>query len=406
MPEIDSYSLQGHEVNAEQKRLLLWSPFGSGEHYSGPATYSYRVFSQLDPQQFHCSLAHGFGEQGSYEVFRSQHQVGTSSPGIVSGLRYSASAKKWIRRNYQRFDLLHALSSFHHSIVGIEAAIRLGLPTSLFVSIKGGGLVSKGGLNGRLGVYGRRQKVARNISGIVALSAEIEQELLALGIQEKRIVRIPNFADTKKYQPADPAVKRALREELGVEDIPTVAFVGRLSERKRPKLLVQAIKTLRDKGTSVQLVFIGPKSDDDPYIAGIIRYIADHKLEREVIFTGFATTVEKWLQASDVFSLPSKNEGMPASVVEAMACGLPSVVTPFSSARELVGESWQGVILSEEPCVEETADAIETCLSSLIQQDLIARRRQRALDKYSLAAVAKMHSDMFSKIVSGQDPRP
>lgn len=395
----------GSKLVQSQKQLLLWSPFGSGEHYSGPATYSFRVCSQLDPSRFRISLAHGFSDQDEYELFKEQHLVGTWSQGVVSGLKFSMLAKSWLRQNYRKFDLLHALSSFHHSMIGVEEAIRLGLPTSLFVSIKEGGLASKGGLKGRFGVYRRRQNVAKNVDAIVALSAEIEQELLSLGIQQRRIFRIPNFADTAKYHPVSLADRIELREKLRLADIPTVAFVGRLTERKRPKLLVEAVKVLRDRGKESQLVFVGPKNDSDPYIAEIIQYITDNQMSREVIFTGFTSEVEEWLQASDIFCLPSKNEGMPASVVEAMACGLPSIVTPFSSARELVAESWLGTVLSEQPLAEELADAIEDCVGHLGDLNRTSLRRQRAVKNYSLAAVTKMYSDMFSRIISGQDSR-
>ena len=391
------------DQSLRKQNVLLWSPFGSGEHYCGPATYTHRVYTKLDAEQYRCSLAHGFTDQPNLPVFAEQFFVRPFGKSASVNLRFVSEAKKWATKNVEKFDLFHGVSGFACTVSAAEIAKKKGLPVVLFVSIKDGGLSATGKnyLSRLLGVHRRRQKVAQTFDAIIALSAEINTQLLSIGIQPEKIVRIPNFADTEKYSPATEDQRMELKQELGLPQMPTISFVGRICERKRPHLIIESLQYMREKGTDVHCAFVGPFERDDPYFQRLEQLVADLKLDNHVTFVGFTTVVEQWLKASDLFCLPSSNEGMPGALVEALACGLPSIASPFSSAKELIVDSVMGNVLTKESRPEEIGDAALTLLSDAQKCSNVDRRRQFVLDNYSLSAVAQKHSELFQRVLRG-----
>jgi glycosyltransferase involved in cell wall biosynthesis len=381
------------------KRLLLWSPFGSGQHYCGPATYTHRVYSKLDPSEFHCSLAHGYLDQTDEPVFKRQHFVHRFGGGISANWQFASKGRRWFNDHKSEFDLFHAISGFHGSVSIANLAREAGIPVVLFISILNGGLSSHNGLKKMLGIYHRRRKMTRRFDALIALSSEIEQQLLSLKFAPQQIVRIPNFADTDKFCRVDDHQQKLLKRSLGMKECPAIAFVGRLSERKRPHLILEALKELRHQNHEMQCALIGPYEPNDPYYLDIKRYIEENDLSDHVVFSGFTTKVESWLQACDLFCLPSLNEGMPGALIEAISCGLPAIVSPFSSANEVVDDREIGVVLSEDGGAKEIAAAVIEELTQLPNNR--EHRRNAIVQRYSLNAIAQQHADLFRRLIQG-----
>lgn len=382
------------------KRILLWSPFGSGQHYCGPATYTHRVYSKFDPSEFRSTLAHGYADQSQEPVFQRQQFIHSFGSGISANLQFVSKGKKWFNRHKSEFDLFHAISGFHGSIAVANLAKRHGLPVVLFISILNGGLESHKGLKRTLGVYHRRRKSARKFDALIALSSEIEAQLLSLGFNQSQIVRIPNFADTERFCSVSKSRRDELRARFGMQQCPAIAFVGRVSDRKRPHLILEALKELKTRGQEVQCAFIGPYEETDPYYVDMKNFIKKHHLTDQVVFSGFTTNVENWIQACDVFCLPSSNEGMPGALIEAISCGLPAIVSPFSSAHEVVCDRKLGMVLQDDDGANEIADGvIEAIKEGDAGKDF---RRNAVIERYSLDAVAKMHTDLFKRLLVGQ----
>lgn len=392
-----------NDPTLRKHKVLLWSPFGSGEHYCGPATYTHRVYSQLDSNQYQCSLAHGYSDQPDLPVFNQQFFVRPFSKGLATNLRFVHSAKKWAASNVTKYDIFHGVSGFACTVSAAEIAKQKDVPVVLFVSIKDGGLAAAGKnrLSRLLGVHRRRQNVAKTFDAIIALSDEVNDQLLSIGINSDRIARIPNFADTEKYSPVDDDSRNRLKKDLGLPEMPTITFVGRICQRKRPHLIVESLQYMREKGTDMHCALVGPYQQNDPYFQRLKQLVSDLKLDNHVSFVGFTTEVEKWLKASDLFCLPSSNEGMPGALVEALACGLPSIASPFSSAQELIVDSVMGKVLTKESRPEEIGEAALTLLSGSHKCSNVTRRREFVVKNYSLAAVAQKHSDLFQRILNG-----
>jgi glycosyltransferase involved in cell wall biosynthesis len=172
-----------------------------------------------------------------------------------------------------------------------------------------------------------RARYLRMADAHVAVSAEVERELLAQAVPRERIHRIANGVDTDRFQPAKAARRLQLRHELDLPAGPVLVYTGRLVSYKGLPLLLDAWREIcgRRPGT---LVLVGEGGGDIHNCEAELKaYAATHAMEARLRFTGAVVRVEDWLRAADLFVFPTANEAFGLSLVEAMACGLPAVTT-------------------------------------------------------------------------------
>lgn len=373
-------------------KILLWSPTGSGEHYGGPANYSYRLY-RAKTSDIDLTLAHGTTHQEEYDLFSKQVFIRPYATDHLSQYKYLRASKTWITKNIHRFDLFHGMSGFHCTMLPALHAIEYGIPTIIFIINAHLDLADKPSIFKKImALPARRRKIAKRIHAFVAMSSEIEEELVSYGIDRQRIYRIPNFVNTTRFQPF--AEKAELRRLLEVSDLPTICFSGELSIRKRPHLLLEAGREIA-KEQPIQILLAGPARDRKYYdhLVSLSQEITN--LGGEVRFLGFRKDIERVLQVSDVFCLPSANEGMPGALVEAQATGLPCVVTEFSGAFDVIGHSKPlGQIVT--PCRYEIAEAITHFLQSADSCRSICRAH--ALEKFSRTRIWHAHLEMFHNV--------
>jgi len=177
------------------------------------------------------------------------------------------------------------------------------------------------------GLLGMRARYLRMADAHVAVSAEVERELLAQAVPRERIHRIANGVDTDRFQPATEARRLQHRHEFGLPAGPVLVYTGRLVSYKGLPLLLEAWREIcgRRPGT---LVLVGEGGGDIHNCeAQLSDYAATHRMGERVRFERAVTRVEDWLRAADLFVFPTENEAFGLSLVEAMACGLPAVTT-------------------------------------------------------------------------------
>ncbi len=138
---------------------------------------------------------------------------------------------------------------------------------------------------------------------------------------EKRGFRfIPNGIDTDRFR-FDPGVRLQIRNELHVNDRWVIGSVGRLCEQKNQSFLMDVFAEIKKRRKDSVLLLVGEGSDRHM----LEEKAACLKISDSVIFYGTSDKVERLLWAMDVFVLPSLFEGLPVSLVEAQAAGLPVV---------------------------------------------------------------------------------
>lgn len=183
---------------------------------------------------------------------------------------------------------------------------------------------------------------ARATSRIVTTGERLRRQVIEeTGVDPARVVSIPTGIDLERFRPGDRSAACAVLALPG--DRPIVGIVATLRNWKGHRYLLQAVAALRRPELLVLVVGDGPQR------AALESLAQGLGIANSVRFAGNQADVVPWMQACDVFCLPSyANEGVPQALMQAMACALPVVTTPVGSIGEIVRDGETGVIVAPE----------------------------------------------------------
>ncbi|MDH4282030.1 MAG: glycosyltransferase family 4 protein [Myxococcales bacterium] len=200
--------------------------------------------------------------------------------------------------------------------------------------------------------HGIEKSLARITDRILVQSQEDYDTAITtrMGSAEK-ILYLGNGIDLNRFDPEVSAGedRTPLRESLGVPAArwPILGITGRITEEKGFRELAEALSLLREDFPLVHLIVIGGQlaTERDSFQDQLVDFLGEHGLESHVTFTGFRSDVAELLSVLDLFVLPSHREGLPRSVLEAMAMELPVVATNIRGCREAVVDGVTGLLV-------------------------------------------------------------
>jgi glycosyltransferase involved in cell wall biosynthesis len=247
------------------------------------------------------------------------------------------------------------------------------------------------------------QRVYNSFDALVTNSEAIEAFLRSIGVTT-RIQYIPNGVNLQRFHPARSAdeqqARTALRARFGIpEGHKVIVAVGAIMPRKGPDKVLQAWRRILPQLPDTHVMFVGPRADThDPKLQAfgteVEELVASSGAADQVHFTGIVDDVDNYLRAADVFILASNREGTPNSVLEAMATGLPCVVTPFLGISAGIGKAGEHYQL-----VEREPEAIATALSDFLQNAETAAAFAQRGERYVLDNVDQQHSlDRYAEL--------
>ena len=212
---------------------------------------------------------------------------------------------------------------------------------------------------------------------VVCVSKGVRNYLASKGIKEEKLKVIYTGIDTKKFTPT---IKKDLKKELGVDGV-LIGIVAVLRMAKRHKDLIQAIRNL-----DVKLAIIG----DGPYRKSVEEFIKEFNVEDKVFMLGHRDDVYEVLPSLDIFVLPSSQEALGTSILEASACGVSVVASNVGGIPECVEDGKSG-FLFEAQNVKDLQDKLKI----LIENENLRKQfgeygRKMVEEKFS---VEKMVSD-------------
>jgi len=146
--------------------------------------------------------------------------------------------------------------------------------------------------------------------------------------EEGKTFFIPNAVDTKEFLP-DEAVRNTIRKEYGLENNFVIGHVGRFHYAKNHEFLLKVFAELLSRRPDARLMLLG----EGPRLAEMEERARELGIEGAVIFAGNKNPVAPFYQVFDAFLFPSRFEGMPGTVVEAQAAGLPCLVSDSVTAQ-------------------------------------------------------------------------
>jgi glycosyltransferase involved in cell wall biosynthesis len=250
------------------------------------------------------------------------------------------------------------------------------------------------------GLVSARNRILRRADALVSISRPITEEFLRSGIRGDRIFEIPNGVDTEVWAPANESVRRSLRAKLGLPaDGRIVVYSGKLNKGKGLEYLIEAWQRVSSSHADACLVLVGSGSGQSLSCEDEIRReVQERGLERSVKFTGFVQDPYDYVRASDIFVLPSENEALPMSMLEAMACALPVVVTDVGGIPEVVSHLNNGILVKpRDP--KALAWEIDCLLSQPPLSDLLGANACRTVcERFSIQEVARQYLELFAQL--------
>lgn len=280
----------------------------------------------------------------------------------------SAELGRWLHQAVPTFDVVHLHGVFHAPALHVRRACRsAGVPYVLSP-------------HGQLDPFDlAKHRLAKQLYGPVAirpLVADAEVVVLTTALEQERLVTYGAATRTAvvplPVQAPGPGNRVGFRERHGVPpDAVVVLFLSRLDVKKGLDLLVAALQG-PDRPDDVWLVVAG--SGDPEVEADLTRSLAGTALGRRCVRTGFISGTDKddAFAAADVFALPSRNENFGIVVIEAMAAGLPVVVSDETYVHADISAADAGAV-----CAAEDAASCRAALQPLLESPVARREAGR-----------------------------
>ncbi len=279
----------------------------------------------------------------------------------------------------QRPDLLHASSS-KAGVIGRLAAVAARVPVRIF-TVHGWAFSAHSGAASALYRWADRIAGRATTATICVSQRERADGLRARTCRADRTLVIPNAVDVDAY-PQAPLVR----------PVPRLIAVGRLAAPKDWSTLLSALAELGSE-TFEELVIVGDGSERER----VEDELARRSLEGRVRLLGERDDVPDLLADADVFLLASRSEGLPLSVIEAMAAGLPVVASDVGGLRELVREGETGALVRPgDPAA--LAEALRPLLADReLRRRLGTAGRERAKALFDLSGFRRAHLELYRR---------
>jgi glycosyltransferase involved in cell wall biosynthesis len=317
------------------------------------------------------------------------HRLPSAGPKVWAAFTFNLSAL-W-KLIHLRPDVIHAHEILRPATIALHAKSLLPRP----VLVK----ILRGGVRGDVYKLKRRpfwesylRRLIQNVDAFLVISQEIDEELAALHIPPQKRVFLPNGVDAVRCCPVSEERKAKLRaiHSLPLQSV-LVVYAGRLVPEKRVDHLLEIWNDIRARFPSAHLLIVGEGEEQ--------QRLKEMRVDG-VQFTGQVQDAVPYLQASDVFVLPSSTEGLSNSMLEAMSCGLPVLATTVGGAPDVIEHEVSGWLIPPEEVVA-LKQGLETLLGDrALRFSLGTNARQRILSGFSLDSVARRLAGLYQQLMA------
>jgi glycosyltransferase involved in cell wall biosynthesis len=217
-------------------------------------------------------------------------------------------------------------------------------------------------------------------------------------------VSVTNGIDVRRFYPPDVAEKTAMRKRMNIPRDHTVfVYTGKLNHGKGLDVLLKAWKRLMESASrrDYLLLLVGSGGGRSLSCAeDLKRFVAENHLGDSVVFTGFVEYVEEYLKASDCFIIPSLSDGLGVSLLEALAAGLPAIVSDVGRARDVVTDGRNGLLVpvgDDRALVEKMRWVVSHPVEA---RELAHAGRESVIENFSISRIAGDYSRLFGQVRS------
>jgi len=201
-------------------------------------------------------------------------------------------------------------------------------------------------------------RILNKADAIICEDKNLKSSLVARGMDCQKITLIQNGIDCSIFRPSD-SLKAKNHLNLQAEER-IILSIGSLNKTKNHSLLINTFAETAALNNTWRLYIIGEGVERKC----LEKQILDLGLNKKVILLGLQnhSSLPQWLNAADIFVLPSQSEGTPNALLEAMACGLPVIASNVGGIPELIQDNIEGLLFESG-----SKDDLKEKLNRLIQ---------------------------------------
>lgn len=233
---------------------------------------------------------------------------------------------------------------------------------------------------------GRIQKIINTIyfklgwSTPVALSPEVQSSIVSFyGLTKKQVPVIYNGIDLSKCKP---------KESYQTDHI-TLLHIGRFNEQKNHEGLLKAFQKIRQAHPDCSLNLLG----DGELREDMERFAKELGIAENVRFLGSQSNVHPYLREADIFLLPSKYEGMPMTIIEAMGTGLPIVASAVGGVPDMITNEESGLLV---PCdADAVSEAVLRLMADEPLRETLGRKAKEESCRFSADYMAEQYCSTY-----------
>jgi glycosyltransferase involved in cell wall biosynthesis len=234
-------------------------------------------------------------------------------------------------------------------------------------------------------------------SRILSCSEMAREIHVSRGYVAEKMVVVPNGFDLARFKP-DSDVRSRIRAELGVADqAPLVGLIGRFDRLKNHVGFFEAVGLLHKRMPQVHLVLAGQGVDTENSV--LMQVAAEARVSANTHFLGLRNDMPSLMAALDVLALPSFGEAFPNVLGEAMACGVPCVVTDVGDSASIVGDVGRVVASGDMIGLAREMEAL-LVLPAAVKTGLSERARARVEQHFEIGAVVRQYEDFYETLLA------
>ena len=215
------------------------------------------------------------------------------------------------------------------------------------------------------------------------------------GIASNKIKVVPNGIDIVQFKGGAESRRDELRSAYGIMPSEKVLImVARLNYIKNHSMLIDSLKFLERSHGSLKVLLVG----DGECREEISQKICNNGLEHNVLLLGTQDNIPEILSISDVFVLCSLSEGLPLSLLEASAAGVPIVIADTANRAGFISHKKNGIIVENTP--EDLANGIRYCLDNESDVNRMASvAREQVVHDFSLRSTIACYEDIYQELL-------
>jgi len=232
----------------------------------------------------------------------------------------------------------------------------------------------------------------RLTSGVVpkniAVSCAVRNNIRRFGIPEGKIEVIYSGVNINDFERERVNLIRRKRKTR-------IVSISRIDEGKGIRDIIEAAKIIKEKESNFEINLVG----DGHLVGDYQRLVNSYKLDGKVKFLGYMKNIREVLLTADIFVSASYSEGFPLTVVEAMACGLPVVVTGVGGVPEIVDDQVNGLVV-EKGNPQQLEEALLLLMKNCkLRREYGREGREKVLEEFSIDRMLSRYISLYGSIL-------